>query len=294
MKLFKKIKDVISASILCLRFPFLYPRNRWDDEHHTNLLLNLSYKLRKKAQQEIQIVVKLDKTGERYYDKVDFFDYKVRLDKANEKLTIKNKLDSLEIDLPGIIWKSNTFEILGVKLDFAWVSGNPVVIIYVTPMDPEDKTNYGFGGRCKSLVISKWYNFWYKVVNWIDEKVLDKIFFLPSYTELDAMDAGWRKAFGIQMCKEIKKELKKHKFLYKYRIVQIKEKWGYLHWYDRGIPKDSKIYDIIRKYEQISAKTCVVCGKPATKMSTGWISPYCDDCIGDHNFTEIDKNPFAN
>jgi hypothetical protein len=288
MKLFKKIKDIIKSTILCIRFPFLYPRNRWDGEHHTSLLLNLSSKLRKKAQQEIQIVVRLDKTGERYYDKIDFFDYKVRLDKTNEKLTIKNKLDSLEIDLPGIIWKSNTFEILGVKLDFAWVSGNPVVVVYVTPMDPEDKTNYGFGGRYKSLVISKWYNFWYKVVNWIDERVLDKIFFLPSYTELDAMDAGWRKAFGIQMCKEIKAELKKHKFLYKYRIVQIKEKWGYLHWYDGETPKDSKIYDIIRKYEQISAKTCVVCGKPATKMSTGWISPYCDDCVvPGRKYTEI-------
>ena len=102
------------------------------------------------------------------------------------------------------------------------------------------------------------------------------------------MDAGWRKAFGIQMCKEIKAELKKHKFLYKYRIVQIKEKWGYLHWYDGGTPKDSKIYDIIRKYEQISAKTCVVCGKPATKMSTGWISPYCDDCVvPGRKYTEI-------
>ena len=288
MNLFKKIKDVISASILCLRFPFLYPRNRFDGEHHTNLLLNLSSKLRKKAQQEIQIVVRLDKTGERYYDKIDFFDYKVRLDKTNEKLTIKNKLDSLEIDLPGIIWKSNTFEILGVKLDFAWVSGNPVVVVYVTPMDPEDKTNYGFGGRYKSLVINKWYNFWYKAVDWIDEKVLDKIFFLPSYTELDAMDAGWRKAFGIQMCKEIKKELKKHKFLYKYRITQIKEKWGYLHWYDGGVPKDSKVWDIIHKYEEISAKTCVVCGKPATKMSTGWISPYCDDCVvPGRKYTEI-------
>ena len=294
MKLFKKIKNIIKSTILCIQFPFLYPRNRWDGEHHTNLLLNLSSKLRKKAQQEIYITVKLDKTGERYYDKIDFFDYKVRLDKINEKLTIKNKLDSLEIDLPGIIWKSNTFEILGVKLDFAWVSGNPVVVVYVTPMDPEDKTNYGFRGRYKSLVISKWYNFWYKVVDWIDDNVLDKIFFLPSYTELDAMEPGWRKAFGIQMCKEIKTELKKHKFLYKYRIFQIKEKWGYLHWYDSGIPKDSKIYDIIHKYEQISAKTCGVCGKPATKMSKGWIYPYCDDCIGDRNFTEIDKNPFAN
>ena len=294
MKLFKKIKDVISASILCLRFPFLYPRNRWDGEHHTSLLLNLSSKLRKKAQQEIYITIKLDKTGERYYDKIDFFDYKVRLDKTNEKLTIKNKLDSLEIDLSGILWKSNTFEILGIKLDFAWISGNPVVVVYVTPMDPEDKTNYGFGGRHKSLIINKWYNFWYKVVDWIDEKILDKILFLPSYTELDAMEPGWRKAFGIQMCKEIKKELKKHKFLYKYRIVQIKEKWGYLHWYDSGHPRDSKIYDIIHKYEQISAKTCGVCGKPATKITKGWIYPYCDDCIGDRNFTEIDKNPFVN
>ena len=293
MKLFKKIKDIVKSTILCIRFPFLYPRNRFDGEHHTNLLLNLSSKLRKKAQQEIYITVKLDKTGERYYDKIDFFDYKVRLDKTNEKLTIKNKLDSLEIDLPGIIWKSNTFEILGVKLDFAWVSGNPVVVVYVTPMDPEDKTNYGFGGRYRSLVISKWYNFWYKVVDWIDDNVLDKIFFLPSYTELDAMDDGWRKAFGIQMCKEIKKELKKHKFLYKYRIVQIKEKWGYLHWYDTGIPKDSSIYEIIRKYEDISSKTCIVCGKPATKMSTGWISPYCDDCIGNKKYTKIGEDPFV-
>ena len=287
MKLFKKIKNVISASILCLRFPFLYPRNRWDGEHHCRLLSNICSKLRKKAQQEIRISVRLDKTGEKYYDKIDFFDYKVRLDKVNEKLTIKNKIDSLELDLPGIIWKSNTFEILGIKLDFEWISGNPVVIVYVTPMDPEDKTNYGFGSRIKSLAVSKWYNFWYKVVDWIDTKVLDKIFFLPSYTELDTMDSGWRKAFGIQMCKEIKAELKKHKFLYKYRIVQIKEKFGGLRWYDAGIPKDSKIWDIIDKYTQISYKTCVVCGKPATKISKGWICPYCDDCIGDKQFTEI-------
>ena len=253
MKIFKKIKDVISASILCLRFPFLYPRNRFDGEHHTNLLLNLSSKLRKKAQQEIQIVVRLDKTGERYYDKIDFFDYKVRLDKTNEKLTIKNKIDSLEIDLPGMIWKSNTFEILGVKLDFAWISGNPVVVIYVTPMDPEDKANYGFGCRYKSLVISKWYNFWYKVVNWIDEKVLDKIFFLPSYTELDAMDAGWRKAFGIQMCKEIKAELKKHKFLYKYRIVQIKEKFGCYDTETEVLTKDGwKYFKDVTKEDEIA------------------------------------------
>lgn len=285
MKIFKKIKDVISASILCIRFPFLYPRNRWDGEHHTNLLLNLSSKLRKKAQQEIRIAVRLDKTGEKYYDNVDFFDYKVRLDKVNEKLTIKNKIDSLELDLPGIIWKSNTFEILGIKLDFEWVSGNPVVIVYVTPIDSEDKTNYGFGSRIKSLVVSKWYNFWYKVVDWFDEKVLDKILFLPSYTELDAMEPGWRKAFGIQMCKDIRKQLIKEKKLFKWRIVQLKEKFSGMRLYSNFA--SDELYDIIDKYEEISYRTCGCCGKPATKMSKGWIYPYCDDCIGDRNFTEI-------
>lgn len=23
----------------------------------------------------------------------------------------------------------------------------------------------------------------------------------------------------------------------------------------------------------------ICCGKPATQITTGWISPYCDDCI---------------
>ena len=76
-------------------------------------------------------------------------------------------------------------------------------------------------------------------------------------------------------------------FLYKYRIVQIKEKFGGLRWYDSGTPKDSELLDIIQKYNGISHQTCGVCGKPATKISKGWIYPYCDDCIGDRQFTEI-------
>lgn len=38
--------------------------------------------------------------------------------------------------------------------------------------------------------------------------------------------------------------------------------------------------DIIPKYERLSARTCIRCGNPATKASTGWISPYCDTCAG--------------
>ena len=48
-----------------------------------------------------------------------------------------------------------------------------------------------------------------------------------------------------------------------------------------------EIFEIIEKYENLSYHTCINCGKPATKISTGWICPYCDNCIGDRNYTEI-------
>lgn len=292
MKLFKKIKNVISASILCLRFPFLYPRNRFDGKHHCCVLGDLRYNLQKKSTRDIGITAILEKNTKCVPSNwIQVFDNNIKLE--NDKITIKNNVDFKEFDINKLIWNADKVEILGFDTTFA-MTGRLIIRLIVSPIDPEDTTNYGYGYNSLELITNRFIHKLYKFVTWFDTKVLDKILFLPSYTELDAMEPGWRKSFGIQMCKEIKKELKKHKFLYKYRIVQIKEKWGYLHWYDGGNPKDSKIYDIIHKYEDISAKTCGVCGKPATKISKGWIYPYCDDCIGDINFTEIDKNPFAN
>lgn len=96
-----------------------------------------------------------------------------------------------------------------------------------------------------------------------------------SWTELDAMPKGWRKAFGDQMVKDLDEAL--GKFRDEYRIAQIKEKYGTLRWYDFGGTKES--HDIILKYELLSQVTCIDCGKPATKISMGWISPYCDECF---------------
>ena len=100
-----------------------------------------------------------------------------------------------------------------------------------------------------------------------------------SWLEIDSMPTGWRKAFGIKLCKELKRELKKHKFLKKYRITQIKEKFGALRWYDAGNTDNG--YKILSKYGQLSQETCIRCGKPATKIRCGYISPYCDDCISE-------------
>lgn len=97
------------------------------------------------------------------------------------------------------------------------------------------------------------------------------------HTLLDEMPQGWRIAFGEQMCEEIREALIKADCLDEYRIMQIKEKYGSLRWYDGGAPRE--VHEIIRKYERLSERTCIHCGKPATQISTGWISPFCDECV---------------
>lgn len=110
------------------------------------------------------------------------------------------------------------------------------------------------------------------------------------YTELDAMPDGWLKAFGEDMCFEIRDVLDETEDEdFEYRILQIKEKWGALRWYDSGAPKDiyDKLRAVLRKYEDISAHTCIHCGAPATRISAGWISPWCDECAKDFYYSTI-------
>lgn len=111
------------------------------------------------------------------------------------------------------------------------------------------------------------------------------------YTVLDEMPDGWRAAFGEQMCEELKEELIKENSLEKYRIIQIKEKYGYLRWYDNFGSEEH--YNLIDKYERLSKRTCITCGAPAKWISKGWISPYCDECGKEikfeDNFMEIER-----
>lgn len=91
------------------------------------------------------------------------------------------------------------------------------------------------------------------------------------------------------MCEEIKQELEENNLLDQYRISQIKEKYGQLCWYDFG-STEKMLHEIIPKYEGLSKHTCICCGKPATKMTLGWISPYCDDCCPMSEYaTSIDE-----
>jgi len=110
-----------------------------------------------------------------------------------------------------------------------------------------------------------------------------------TFTELDDMPDGWRKVFGIEMCERIKKCLIKADYLNKYRIGQIKEKYGTLRWYDMGVPTSisEEYYNIINYYEDKSMLVCLDCGKPTKYVTKGWIEYICEE----HLKKALEKTP---
>ena len=200
--------------ILCIKFPFLYTRNRFSGKHYTNWKLQ-------------------DKQKEIYNKWWKFAE-------VNKTLYIKK---------------------FGPKCTF--LNGEYIQPKYVMKL-----------ASFKDRILYWFYKFY--------ENFLSIFHCIPTYTELDHMPKGWRKTFGIQMCKEIAKQLRKEHRLYKYRITDIKEKWGELKWCDSG--SSHEIFNIINKYIILSQTTCINCGKPAKWLSYGgWIGPYCDDCKVDGN-----------
>lgn len=94
-------------------------------------------------------------------------------------------------------------------------------------------------------------------------------------TLLDALPTGWHDLI-LDMCKEIKQALPKE-LVNKYQVVEAKEKWYGLSWYD-GLsdlsPMPSAVTDIVCKYEMQSREVCMMCGasKPKDQM-------LCDICM---------------
>ena len=104
-------------------------------------------------------------------------------------------------------------------------------------------------------------------------------------TWLDCLPRGWRKAFGIQLCKELKKAIDDN-HLENYAVHQVKEKWGELCWYDEGGNKNT--YEIVEKYEILSHEKCKICGRPTEYMTRDWIGYYCGRCA--RKFKDFNTN----
>lgn len=204
--------DWIYASYLSIRFPFLYPRNRFNDRHYVNYTLAKKY--------------------------TDI--YKRASEYCNENI---NKY----------------IERFGA--DCTFLNDKYIKSEYVMKGMPfKDRFLYWF------------YQFL--------EKVIGIFHSIPFYTEYDAIPRGWKKRFGIQLCKELKEAILKSggkSYMKGFRILDIKEKWGVLNIYTNG--NSPEVNRVIQKYEYISQFVCVSCGEDAVKKTLGWICPYCEKCV---------------
>ena len=99
-----------------------------------------------------------------------------------------------------------------------------------------------------------------------------------SYTYMDSIPNGWRISFGEQWASDVQAAINKLPEEERdiVRVIQLKEKYGMFRQYFAHCTDELR--DIVYKYEDLSERTCIECGAPATKISTGWISPWCDKC----------------
>lgn len=327
------IKTILKNTQLCIKYPFLYPRNRFTDEHYTNRkisnkiwniqqngILTIPIKILTENDFNNELKTLLSKNDNIKRKTTISFDYKG----TNITLKHHNIPDlSIEIDvydkgkvIYNKVYKLNGYHIVYNALFYVTTRntiGGDIIkpTIYVSVKSLDDIKDNSF--KFIKVNIIKYANvklYLYKKLN----KFLGLFHILPSYTELDAMEDGWRIKFGEDICKEIKYSLLhtytkdiKNKFsisyiiayikglhmLFNYRIEQIKEKYGSMRWYDYGGTED--VFNIINKYEDISYKTCIVCGKPAKYITKGWICPYCEEHVPDKDracLLNDDESPY--
>ena len=97
-----------------------------------------------------------------------------------------------------------------------------------------------------------------------------------TYNEMSFMPDGWARAFGFEMLCELERALREEGILDDYRIMDIKEKYGTLCWYDSGTTQ--RVDDIINKYCNMSMDVCIYCGAKSYYETPGWISYICKKC----------------
>lgn len=97
---------------------------------------------------------------------------------------------------------------------------------------------------------------------------------------LEELPVGWRIAFGNQLADDVIALAKKYNFENEYEVLQIKEKFGRLRWYEGFLPNEmfAEHSNLIKKYEEMSCCTCVICGRAAEVPQSMFGQPICDEC----------------
>lgn len=107
---------------------------------------------------------------------------------------------------------------------------------------------------------------------WTGERLEDYDF--EDIPDLEGLPEGWQNLF-LQCCEDLVEPLKQNNQLDTFYFTQTKEKYGSMRMYHNGTSQEAQ--RVLDKYENLSTFTCCICGKPATKMSFGWVCPYCDE-----------------
>lgn len=271
----KNLIRIINNIILCIRFPFLFPRNRFTGLHYNNWSI---IEFHRKYYQflydhfifqiikESEIPEGADITYFKDIGKLNNVKSMYRLGKTDNSVYVidtNNSKISHHINISDFLESGEV-----IKVEF--IDGHESIVVSDDAIVKEDFCRFITVDKKETILKNV-----IKILDWVNDYPLQWLHCIPKYTELDAMETGWRKAFGIQFCKDLKKQLKKEGRLYSFRITQLKEKWGLLRMYHNG---SNEIDAIVDKYEELSEKVCIRCGKPATKATTGWISYYCDSC----------------
>ena len=74
----------------------------------------------------------------------------------------------------------------------------------------------------------------------------------------------------------------------KFRFDQVKEKFGLLRAYHSG--GSEYMAGVVRMAEDMSGRTCEVCGQPGEQRKGGWIKTLCDRCHGGEGQVSLREN----
>lgn len=307
--------NILKNTWLCIKYPFLYPRNRFTGKHYTNLKL---YDVIQDTEKKNCPVICVDTITRKDFDymrtcktkeiytaakQINFYNCSLTAYKADDNIMIlsyrkgKSKKYSFKLDtiLPENLTPDDVCTVYFQKWTPLTRNGKEIINVRLLVVLKEGREITKAKYPSIILELNKSYKIKVKLLK-ILNSCLSILHCLPTYTELDDLDKGWRIRFGEDICREIRNSLlmtyireekptaiigkikglyKGVKLLYRYQILQIKEKYAQLRWYDAGATKD--VHDIINKYATLSENTCIVCGKDAKYLSTGWICPYCEE-----------------
>ena len=98
-----------------------------------------------------------------------------------------------------------------------------------------------------------------------------------TWTMLDMMPIGWKKAFGVRMCEELREALVESGCLDTYQVLEVKEKYWSLRWYSIGGTEQTD--EIENRYMALSEMTCIQCGEPEFMWNSDLsFMPLCSKC----------------